>query len=481
MTTSMLGGSDSPRAGAAGSPAGSVSFALLQKYDRPGPRYTSYPTAVEFREIFDEAAYRERLRAAAEATTEPLSLYLHLPFCEERCSFCGCSVIITKKREVARRYLDYLFRELSMLATALGDRRRVVQYHWGGGTPTYLSPAEMQELQAVVRGHFEIDPEAEVAVEVDPRVTSHEHIDTLRALGFNRLSMGVQDFTWEVQEAINRRQTEAQTREQFAYARAAGFDSINIDLVYGLPFQTPETFTRTLESVIDMSPERVAAYSFAHVPWIRGNQKQIDPNELPLPAVKFELLCRSVELFLAAGYTQIGMDHFAKPDDELGRASRAGRLHRNFMGYTTRPASDMVAAGVTAIGDVQGAFAQNVKKLSAYYEALDHGRFPIERGYALDPDDRLRRHVITELMCNFTLDCRAVEARFGIRFDEYFAQELTELAAAGGPAADLLVAVGEGRIDVLPRGRLLVRNVCMIFDRHLRARQGDRPVFSRTV
>jgi oxygen-independent coproporphyrinogen-3 oxidase len=481
MTTGTMGGSNLPRSGAAAGSAGLVSFALLQKYDRPGPRYTSYPTAVEFRETFDEAAYRERLGAAAAVPGEPLSLYLHLPFCEERCSFCGCSVIITRKREVARRYLDYLMRELSMLGAALGDRRRLVQYHWGGGTPTYLSPAEMRELQALVRRHFAVDADAEVAIEVDPRVTTHDHIDTLRDLGFNRLSMGVQDFTWEVQDAINRRQTEAQTREQFAYARGAGFDSINIDLVYGLPFQTPETFTRTLDSVIEMSPERVAAYSFAHVPWIRGNQKQIDPSELPPPAVKFELLCRAVERFLAAGYVQIGMDHFAKPTDELARAMRAGTLHRNFMGYTTRPATDMIGAGVSAIGDVQGAFAQNVKKLSTYYQALDEDRFPIERGYALDADDRLRRHVITELMCNFTLDCRDVEARFGIRFAEYFAPELAELVADDGPAADGLVTVREDRLEVLPRGRLLVRNVCMTFDRYLRARQGDRPVFSRTI
>ena len=279
-----------------------VTVELLREYDRPGPRYTSYPTAVEFHEGFAEAAYREHLARAAATPALPLSLYAHLPFCEERCTFCGCMVIITKKREVAARYLGYLHRELDLLAAHLGGRRRVVQYHWGGGTPTYLSPAQMEELHGVVTRHFDVEPGAEAAIEVDPRVTTHEQIDVLRRLGFNRLSMGVQDFTPEVQEAVNREQGEKETRALFDHAREQGFDSINVDLIYGLPLQTRDSFLRTVDTVIAMRPDRVAAYSFAHVPWIRGNQRGIHPDELPPPEVKLDLFVAARERFLAAGY-----------------------------------------------------------------------------------------------------------------------------------------------------------------------------------
>jgi oxygen-independent coproporphyrinogen-3 oxidase len=456
-----------------------VTLDLLQKYDRPGPRYTSYPTAVEFHGGFDHAAYRDRLRAAAARPGDPLSLYLHLPFCEERCAFCGCTVIITRKREVAGRYLDYLHRELGMLAEALAGRRRVVQYHWGGGTPTYLSPAQMEALHAAVSRHFDIAPDGEVAIEVDPRVTTTAHLDTLRALGFNRLSLGVQDFTPEVQEAVDRVQSEASTREVIDYARRAGLHAINIDLIYGLPRQTVESFARSVDAVIGMRPDRVAVYSFAHVPWIRGNQKRIRPEDLPPAQQKLQLFIEARERFLGAGYRQIGMDHFALPGDELARAAEAGSLHRNFMGYTTRPAPDMIGAGVSAIGDVAGAYAQNVKKLSAYYEAIDAGRFPVERGYALDGDDVIRRYVITQLMCNFRLDARRVEDRFGIAFDEYFRTERAELEA--GPVAHGFLRIEDGVLDITPVGRLFVRNICMTFDRYLRAKTTEKPVFSRTV
>jgi oxygen-independent coproporphyrinogen-3 oxidase len=453
--------------------------ALIRRYDRPGPRYTSYPTAVEFSAAFHERAYREQLERAA-ANDEPLSLYLHLPFCEERCSFCGCSVIITKKRDVAAHYLDYLHREIAMLAESLSGRRKVVQYHWGGGTPTYLSLDEIAALQSVVQRHFEIQPAAEVAIEVDPRVTSFDQLALLARLGFNRLSFGVQDFAHEVQIAVNRVQSETDTRALFEEGRRLGFQSINLDLIYGLPFQSRASFARTVDSVIGMRPDRVAVYSYAHVPWIRGNQKKIDPKDLPPAEQKVELFVEAMERFLAAGYQQIGMDHFALPDDELARASSAGTLHRNFMGYTTRPAADMVACGVSGIGDVSGAFAQNVKKLSTYYEALDAGRFPIERGYRLDPDDHVRRDVIANLMCNFRVDVAATESRHGINFADYFAREIGELRA--GPEADGFVAVGSDRIDVTGFGRLFVRNVAMVFDRHLREKaKDDKPVFSRTV
>jgi oxygen-independent coproporphyrinogen III oxidase len=452
---------------------------MLRRYDKSGPRYTSYPTAVEFHDGFQERDYRERLADAAGSSDDPLSLYIHLPFCQERCSFCGCMVIITRKHEVAARYLEFLAREAAMLADVLGARRNVVQYHWGGGTPTYLTLSEMEALHATVARHFRVQPGAEVAIEVDPRVTTTEQLTLVRQLGFNRVSFGVQDFTPEVQEAVNRIQPEDLTRRLFDDARNLGFESINIDLIYGLPLQTRESFGRAVDTVVSMRPDRVAAYSYAHVPWIRGNQKRIDPAMLPTGERKLELFGVVMERFLSAGYVQIGMDHFALPHDDLARASAARRLHRNFMGYTTKPATDMVGLGVSAIGDVAGAFVQNTKKLSTYYADLEAGRLPVERGYLLDPDDRLRRALITELMCNFRVDPEALGARFGIAFDEYFATELGELAA--GPIADGLIERQGGTFEVTPAGRLLVRNIAMIFDRHLRARVTQTPVFSRTI
>ncbi len=453
---------------------------LLQQYDRPGPRYTSYPTAVEFTERFDEGAYRERLRGAAPATAEPLSLYVHLPFCEARCTYCGCMTVITRKREVAARYLGYLEREVAMLAAELNGRRRVVQYHWGGGTPTYLSPSQIEQLHGCIAQHFDVDPAGEIAIEVDPRVTTAEQLKVLHGLGFNRLSMGVQDFTPEVQEAIGRRQSEALTRALYDEARAIGFRSINLDLIYGLPLQTPETFSQTLASVVAMRPERIAVYSYAHVPWLRPHQKRIDPADLPDRTAKFELIGSAIDAFGEAGYDAIGMDHFALPDDDLAIAARERRLHRNFMGYTTRRAGDMLGVGVSAIGDLHGAFAQNAKKLSTYYDALDAGRFPTERGYALSADDLLRRHVITELMCNFYVDRAATSRRFGVAFDAYFNRELAALSAPGGPVEHGFLLMEGSTLEVPERGRLFVRNICMQFDKYLPAHDG-RPVFSRTI
>lgn len=461
--------------------------ALLQRYDRPGPRYTSYPTAVEFTPAFDERAYRARLDAAA-VSDEPLSLYIHVPFCEERCTFCGCSVIATRHRDVSVRYLAYVEAELAMIAARLKRRRGVTQYHWGGGTPTYLDLHQIEALHTAATRYFRIAPDAEQAIEVDPRVTSRAQLELLRALGFNRLSVGVQDLTPEVQAAIGRHQTEEQTRTLLARARDVGFESINIDLIYGLPRQRPDTFAHTLDVAIELRPERIATYSYAHVPWVRGNQKGINAADLPQRRLKFELIGLAIERLVCAGYMQIGMDHFALPHDELARASAAGTLNRNFMGYTTTRAPDVLGAGVSAIGDVAGAFAQNTKKLSAYFDALDDGRFPIARGYVLDDDDRIRRFVITRLMCNFALDVREVERRFGISFGPYFARELAELTAPDGPAGDGFLLVRAERLEVTPLGRLFVRNICMTFDRYLSAAGGATngaarltPVFSRTV
>jgi oxygen-independent coproporphyrinogen-3 oxidase len=453
---------------------------LLKQYDRPGPRYTSYPTAVEFTSSFGGPDYRARLAEAATHVDAPLSLYVHLPFCEHRCTYCGCAVVITQKREVAARYLDYLERELAMLAAALGERRRVVQLHWGGGTPTYLSLEQIERLDCTIRGHFELDPDAERAIEIDPRVTSREQLALLRRLAFNRLSMGVQDFTPGVQAAINRHQSEALTGELYSCAREQGFASINFDLIYGLPRQTLRTFQQTLWSVADLRPDRIAVYSYAHVPWLRPHQKRIDASELPDRDLKFELFGAAIETFLAAGYEQIGMDHFALPGDELALAARARRLHRNFMGYTTLPAPDMVGAGTSAISDVRGAFAQNEKKLSTYYAAIDAGRFPIERGYVLSRDDEVRRDVIAQLMCNFHVSRARMRDNFRIDIDDYFEAELDDLRRPGGPVAHGFVTIDATGLTVTGTGQLFVRNLCMAFDRYLPSHAG-RPVFSRTI
>ncbi|MBI2264514.1 MAG: oxygen-independent coproporphyrinogen III oxidase [Armatimonadetes bacterium] len=457
----------------------SVTAELLKKYDRPGPRYTSYPTAVEFTESFTGETYRQKLLEAGKRREDPLSLYVHLPFCRDRCTFCGCNVIISPHHEVSEKYLDYLAREIALAAEHMPHRRRVSQMHWGGGTPTYQTSGEIKSLFEKITSHFELLPDGEVGIEVDPRVTTNEQIDTLVGLGFNRLSLGVQDFNLEVQQAVNRIQSESLTHELVEYSRSAGFSSVNIDLIYGLPFQTPESFSDTLDSIISLRPDRVAVYNFAHVPWIKGNQKRIDPRTLPSPEVKFALLAGTMEHFTQAGYVQIGMDHFSLPADELARAQAKRTLGRNFMGYTVKAAPDMLGFGVSAIGDVEDSFAQNVKKLSLYYNAIESGRFPIERGYELDGDDKLRRHVINNLMCNFYLDVAETEAKFQIRFKEYFGSELLELASH---EANGFVRVAPDSIRVTPSGRFLVRNLCMVFDRYMKQkRQTDKPVFSRTV
>jgi len=455
---------------------------LLSRYDRPGPRYTSYPTAVEFHEGVNDEVYRAHLARADALATEPLSLYVHSPFCEERCSYCGCNVVITKHRNVEQLYLDHLELEIDLLAAHLPNRRRLSQMHWGGGTPTYHTSEDLARIFNRVTRHFTFTPDAEIGVEIDPRVTSAGQLECLRGLGFNRLSLGVQDFAPEVQAAVNRVQSYELTREIVNVGRALGYGSVNIDLIYGLPYQTLDGFQRTLDQVLTLRPDRVAVYSFAFVPWIRAHMKHLPTEALPGADLKLGLLAETIDAFVGAGYRQIGMDHFALPEDELAKAIDNRSLNRNFMGYTVQSARDMVALGISGIGDVQGAFVQNTKKLPEYYAALEARRFPVERGYALSDDDTFRRHVITELMCNCHLDMPEVERRFGISFREYFSQELTELTADGSPTTDGLVRVGPDAIEVTPTGRLFIRNVCMVFDRYLRARTASaKPVFSRTV
>jgi oxygen-independent coproporphyrinogen III oxidase len=460
-----------------------VDFETVKRFDRPGPRYTSYPTAVEFTDEVGEVAYRERLARANAHAGAPLSLYAHLPFCEHRCLFCGCHVVITPHMPVAEKYLEYLKKEIDLLAAQLPDRRSVVQMHWGGGTPTYYSPAQLRDLFQRVRTHFTFVDGAEIALEVDPRVTSRDHLETLVDLGFNRLSMGVQDLTPEVQKAITRNQTYDQTADLVRHARDVGFtEGINIDLIYGLPRQEPASFGTNLDQIIGLRPDRVAMYSFAYVPWIRGHQKKLDQAELPSAEVKLELYLMAMERFLEAGYQPIGMDHFALPEDELSVAANEGRLYRNFMGYTVMPASDMVGVGISGIGEVQHGFFQNEKKLSTYYEALDADRIPVARGYLLDEDDRIRQYVIQQIMCNFRITKADVAERFGVDFDQYLAPSLARLDEVQDAG---FVVLDEEGLRVTPQGRVFVRNVCMAFDRYLldkeAAEASERPVFSRTV
>jgi oxygen-independent coproporphyrinogen-3 oxidase len=455
---------------------------LLKLYDRPGPRYTSYPTALEFHAEFTEREYRERLAAADARVDEPLSLYAHLPFCEARCLFCGCNVVITRRRDVTGSYLDHLCTEIDLLARQLPRRRRIAQMHWGGGTPTSYPIEDLERLFHAIARHFSFTPDAEMGIEVDPRVTSEEQIARLGRLGFNRLSMGVQDFSPDVQQAIRRIQSVEQTRALLDRARSEGYRSVNLDLIYGLPYQTLEGFQRTLDQVAELKPDRIAVYSFAYVPWIQAHMNKIPADSLPNAALKVELLAAALDRLRAEGYVAIGMDHFARPEDDLARAQEERRLHRNFMGYTVQRVPDLVGVGISAIGDVQGAYAQNTKKLTEYAAAVTDGRFPIARGRRLDPDDELRRYVILQLMCNFHLDVAEVERRFRVKFAEAFADELALLARPESPVAHELLRVTPEALEVTPRGRWFVRNICMVFDRYLAARTaGDRPVFSRTL
>jgi oxygen-independent coproporphyrinogen-3 oxidase len=456
---------------------------LVRRFDRPGPRYTSYPTAVEFHDGVGESDYLEHLaRADERAPGEPLALYVHVPFCERLCTFCACHFVATPRREAARTYLDHLRREVELLAARLPRRRELAQMQWGGGTPTYLSPDQLEELFGEIAGRFEPRPGAELAIEVDPRVTTREQLATLARLGFDRLSMGVQDFTPAVQEAIGRRQTFEQTRDLLAAARDAGFGAgVNFDLVYGLPLQDEASFAASLDRVIELRPDRVALYSFAWVPWARPHQKRIDPATLPTAEVKLALHLAGRRRLVDAGYEPIGLDHFALPGDELARAARTGRLERNFMGYTAAAAAPTVALGVSGIGELEDAYFQNERRLASYYAAIEAGRLPIQRGLRLDPDDRLRRFVIHELLCRFEVDKEEAERRFGIDFDRYFEAPLARLAAQGDGGPPLVAAEGR-RLRVTEAGRLFVRNVCMEFDRYLGARQArGAPVYSRTV
>jgi len=454
-----------------------ITPALLERYDRPGPRYTSYPTAPEWRKDYGDQEYRAALDRASRVEDQPMSLYLHLPFCWERCLFCGCNVVISKRSEVADTYLEYLYREIHMGAEALGKRRKVMQMHWGGGTPTYLNVDQIRSLYRVTAEAFQLAPGAEIALEVDPRVTSREQLDCLRELGFNRISMGVQDLDAGVQAAINRNQSEEQTRQMFAWCKEIGFEGINIDLIYGLPGQSMASWQRTVESIIAIRPDRLAVYSYAHLPNMIKHQRKIDAIPRPNGPEKWDIFALGRRLFLEAGYRAIGMDHFALPTDELSKARDESRLHRNFMGYTVVPAADMIGFGVSAIGEIGGAYAQNEKRPVMYYGALDAGHFPTHVGIDLSPDDEIRRWLIRQLMCNFRLDFTELQQKFGVDYNDYFKVENQDLSAYIDEG--FLERSPEG-LRILPLGQAFVRNICMVFDAYLRKPEHFSQ-FSRTV
>jgi oxygen-independent coproporphyrinogen-3 oxidase len=451
---------------------------LLGKYGGNGPRYTSYPTADRFIEAFDAKAYRHWLqRRNLGGIGRSLGLYVHVPFCDTLCFYCACNKIATKDAAKARKYTSYLLREIDLVAGALEGDRRVSKMHWGGGTPTFLSEEDSAALVGAMRSRFAFDPNGEYAIEIDPRRAGPERIAFLGRLGFNRISIGVQDFDPEVQRAVNRIQSLECTRAVIDAGRANGFRSINTDLILGLPKQTPEGFARTLDSVIDCDPDRIALYSYAHLPSMFKPQRRIVEADLPAPDVKLELMKSAIERLVDAGYVHIGMDHFAKPGDELAVAQRQGRLTRDFQGYSTGGECDLTGFGVSSIGKVGPTYVQNVKALDEYYAMLDSGELPVLRGLELTPDDLIRRAVIQALACHFAVSRESIALAYMIDFDSYFARELRDLERL---AADGLVEIDDDWIHVTPRGRLLVRSVCMVFDRYLRAAR-QRATYSRVM
>ncbi|MBF9001965.1 oxygen-independent coproporphyrinogen III oxidase [Vibrio nitrifigilis] len=447
--------------------------AILDKYNYSGPRYTSYPTALEFHEAFTIAEYD---MACTEYPERPLSLYVHIPFCHKLCYYCGCNKIVTRHPEKADEYLDILELEIRQRASLL-QGREVTQLHFGGGTPTFLSKAQISRVMGILHEEFNFSGDAEISIEIDPREIELNILDHLYYEGFNRISIGVQDFNKEVQKLINREQDEQFIVDLVEHAKELGFRSTNLDLVYGLPKQTAESFAKTLQRILEIRPGRLSVFNYAHMPNIFAAQRKIKDADLPRAEEKMAILQQTIETLTDAGYQFIGMDHFALPDDELAIAQREGRLHRNFQGYTTQGDCDLVGFGVSAISMIGDAYAQNQKDLKKYYQQVDEMRHALWKGLSLDGDDLLRREVIKQLMCNFKLDKQMIERRFSIRFHDYFKQDLALLQTF---IDDQLVTVDEQYIEVTLRGRLLIRNICMCFDKYLRAKARQQQ-FSRVI
>ncbi len=450
---------------------------LIRRYDKAGPRYTSYPTAVQFHTDFGVDDYKAQVEAS-NASGRDLSLYFHIPFCDTVCFYCGCNKIATKDRSRAEPYLRRVYRELAMQSALFDPARKVTQLHWGGGTPTFISHDEMRELMAMTRKYFTLvdDSEGEFSIEIDPREATADTIAILREIGFNRMSLGVQDFDPAVQKAVNRIQSEQQTFAVIEAAREQGFHSISLDLIYGLPHQSQASFAKTLEKVLAMQPDRLSVFNYAHLPEIFKPQRRINEADLPRPDEKLAILKNTIETLIDAGYVYIGMDHFAKPDDELALAQDKGLLYRNFQGYSTHADCDLIGLGVTSIGKVADCYAQNLKPMDEYTARIDNDELAIFRGITLSADDVLRRAVINQIICNFVLDFADIEQRFKIDFADYFARELADLKPM---QADGLLELDARGIRVSSAGKLLIRNICMVFDIYLRGKTEQR--FSKVI
>jgi len=450
---------------------------LIKKYDKSGPRYTSYPTAIQFTEEFGEEDYYQQVKLSNERNT-PLSLYFHIPFCDTICYYCGCNKIVTKNRNHAQPYLDAVYKELAIQGPLFKATRIVRQLHWGGGTPTFISHEQMTELMQQTRKYFTLldDDSGEYSIELDPREVTTASINLLRKLGFNRISLGVQDFNPKVQQAVNRIQSFKETRDVILAARKNEFHSISLDLIYGLPFQTVESFSETVDKVLELEPDRLSVFNYAHLPEMFKTQRQINVFDLPSAEDKLAILQQVTNKLIDAGYEYIGMDHFAKPTDELAIAQKERKLYRNFQGYSTNSDCDLVALGITSIGKVADSYSQNIKTIKEYTEVVNSGKLPIYRGVALTQDDVLRREVINQLICHFELNFKRIENEFDINFAEYFADELKQIKDM---QADSLLELSNESILVLPEGKLLIRNICMVFDIYLKKNKAQR--FSKVI
>ena len=450
-----------------------IDFEKYAKYSRPAPRYTSYPTAVEFKDLKPED-----IIPFYENSTKPLSLYFHIPFCKSACYFCGCNVTYTSKEDKKVRYLEYLKKELEILKRYLDTKREVIQLHFGGGTPTFLSAEQLKQLLDMIKEYFpNFSDEAENSIEVDPRYLTEEQMKVLVEGGINRISFGVQDFNEETQKAVNRIQSYELTKSVVDLARKYGINSINIDLIYGLPYSTFETFKKTLDLTLSLNPDRLAVFNYAHVPWLKKGMRKIDETTLPHPSEKLKILKYSIDFFESNGYKMIGMDHFAKPTDELFKALQNGELHRNFQGYTTKGGADLIGIGLTSIGEVEDAYMQNYKDLKSYEKALDEGNLPTFRGVILNEEDKIRKRVIMELMANFSFNIKRFEKETNINFFEKFKNEIKELDEF---IEEGLVNITNDRIDVTKTGRLLIRNIVLVFDEYFK-KMKNKKAFSKSV
>jgi len=454
-----------------------LDFAKFTKYSKPGPRYTSYPTALEFNDAFSYDAYINKLKN--QDSSRPISLYFHLPFCRNACYFCGCNVVFTSKEDKMLRYLDYLKREMKILSEHLDMSREVIQLHFGGGTPTFFSAAQLKEVIDTIKSYFKnFAPSAEISCEIDPRHIDEDQMKVMSEGGFNRVSFGIQDFNEKVQIAVHRVQPYDITKKAMDLARKYNMVSVNVDLIYGLPYQSLETFKETLALSLTLNPDRFAVFNYAHVPWLKKTMRKIDETTLPSPKVKLEIMQYTIDYMTENGYKMVGMDHFAKPDDELFKAIETGELHRNFQGYTTKGGADLIGVGLTSIGEGHDHYAQNYKDMKEYEAAIDDNKLPFERGVALNEDDTIRQHVIMELMSNFKLDIKRFEKDYNLSFDEYFPTAREELQVF---ADEELVFMDKDSIKCSETGSLLIRNIAMVFDAYMAKHSSSSKTFSKTV